>query len=150
MGQTISFLCLLWGTWQIGILNFSGITNLLKLLARESKIMAEPEGQGPALGSDGRMRATGPFRLSRHPLNFWMIPLLWLMPRMTINLAVFNVAVTVYLLAGSVHEEARLREAYGEAYAEYLASGVSFFIPDAGYLAEPKSNCLLKSTSGNT
>ena len=141
-GQLASLLCLLWGTGQVGFGGFSGLTNLVRMLAREPEITAEPEGQGPALGADGRVRATGPFRLSRHPLNFWMVPLLWLTPRMTVNLAVFSAAVTAYLAAGSLHEEERLREAYGEAYAAYQASGVGFFLPGAGFSAGPSSRHL--------
>jgi protein-S-isoprenylcysteine O-methyltransferase Ste14 len=75
------------------------------------------------------MNWTGPFRWSRHPLNFWMVPLLWLTPRMTIKLATFNALMTAYLIIGSLHEEARLGEVYGEAYDQYQASGVNFFVP---------------------
>ena len=70
--------------------------------------------------------------MSRHPLNFWMVPVIWLWPRMTVKMAAFNVAVTIYLIAGSRHEEARLRAAYGAAYARYQASGASFFLPSPG------------------
>jgi hypothetical protein len=128
-GQVVCALLLLMSVRQIGLLDFSGLTNLARLLAGEAEIKPEPEGQGPALARDGRVRATGPFRFSRHPLNFWMVPLMWLTPRMTANLAAFNAATTLYLLAGSLHEEMRLRESYGGAYVAYAASGVGFFVP---------------------
>jgi steroid 5-alpha reductase family enzyme len=137
IGQLACVLCLLSTVRQIGFMEFAGFTSLAKLLSRETEIEAEPEGQGPALRDDGRIKATGPFRYSRHPLNFWAMPLLWLMPRMTLNLAVFNTAATLYLVAGSYHEEARLREAYGEAYAEYETSGVGFLVPGTNLLSEP-------------
>jgi len=127
--QLASVFCLLSSVRRIGFMEFAGLANLARLLSREEEIKAEPEGQGPAPGEDGRIRATGPFRSCRHPLNFWVMPLLWLMPRMTVNLAVFNTTATLYLLAGSYHEEARLSETYGEAYAEYERSGVSFLVP---------------------
>jgi hypothetical protein len=114
---------------QVGLLRFSGLDNLGRLIVGKRDIAAEPEGQGPALGADGQMQATGPYRMSRHPLNFWMVPLLWLWPRMTVKMAAFNVAVTIYLIAGSRHEEARLRAVYDAAYARYQESGVSFFVP---------------------
>lgn len=138
MGQLTCVLFLLRSVRQVGLLDFSGLTNLAKLLAGERRIGPEPEGQGPALDNDGCVRATGPFRFSRHPLNFWMVPLLWLSPRMTANLAAFSAVTTLYLLAGSHHEEARLRESYGEAYAAYVASGVGFFMPRTPSPAESR------------
>jgi hypothetical protein len=149
MIQLASVCCLLSSVRQIGLLEFAGLSNLARLLSHETEIEAEPEGQGPALGADGRMRATGVFRFSRHPLNFWAMPLLWLMPRMTVNLAAFNTTVTLYLLAGSYHEEARLREAYGAAYAEYERSGVSFLLPSARtYSPSLASSSTVRPTSG--
>ena len=75
-----------------------------------------------------------------------MAPLLWLAPRMTANLAAFSAVTTLYLLAGSHHEEARLREAYGEAFAAYVASGVGFFMPLTSSTAE--SRCALAAGTG--
>jgi protein-S-isoprenylcysteine O-methyltransferase Ste14 len=69
-----------------------------------------------------------------------MVPALWLMPRMTVNLAAFNFVVTVYLIVGSVHEEERLRATYGQAYIDYQRSGINFFVPSASRLVNPKSN----------
>jgi hypothetical protein len=89
----------------------------------------EPEAQGPALDEEGRRHAAGPFAWSRHPLNFAPLPVFWLHPRMTTSLLAFNIAATAYLVVGSWHEEARLREAYGEAYSAYQRSGVPFYLP---------------------
>jgi protein-S-isoprenylcysteine O-methyltransferase Ste14 len=75
------------------------------------------------------MKITGPFRLSRHPLNFGMLPILWLMPRMTVNLAAFNLITTVYSIVGSLHEEERFVETYGGAYTDYQRSDINFFVP---------------------
>jgi hypothetical protein len=48
---------------------------------------------------------------------------------MTTNLLAFNAAATIYLVVGSLHEEARLRDAYGDDYDAYLNSGVPFYLP---------------------
>lgn len=64
-------------------------------------------------------------------MNFGMLPILWLMPQMTVNLATFNAITTLYLIIGSLHEEKRLREAYGEVYIDYQSSDVNFFVPSA-------------------
>jgi len=127
--QGFFLLFLLYAAKQIGFLPFSGIPNLMKLISGQTNIPLEPEGQGPALYINGEIKATGPFRLTRHPLNFGMLPILWLMPRMTVNLATFNIITTLYLILGSLHEEKRLKEAYGDAYLDYQRSGVNFFVP---------------------
>jgi protein-S-isoprenylcysteine O-methyltransferase Ste14 len=145
--QLACVLCLLSSVRQIGLMEFAGLAALGRLWSREKEIAAEPEGQGPAPCEDGRMRATGPFRYSRHPLNFWVMPLLWLVPRMTLNLAAFNTAMTLYLVAGSYHEEARLREVYGEAYADYENSGVGFLVPRTNLLARPVPASSARQTS---
>src|SRR4051812_34676039 len=66
---------------------------------------------------------------SRLPLNFAPLPVFWLWPRMTTSLLAFNLASTMYLAVGSLHEEARLREAFGQAYAANQRSGVPCYLP---------------------
>jgi hypothetical protein len=122
-------LYLLYGTREIGFLRFAGIPNLAGLITGQMFIPAEPEGQGPILENNSQMKISGPFRLSRHPLNFGMMPLIWLMPRMTVNLAVFNLITTIYLIFGSLHEEKRFVETYEQAYVDYQKSGINFFVP---------------------
>jgi len=113
---------------QVGLLRITGIESFLAWLG-DGPVPAEPEAQGPALDEKGQRRAAGPFAWSRHPLNFAPMPILWLWPRMTTNLLAFNTAATAYLVVGSLHEEARLREAFGEDYDAYLKSGIPFYIP---------------------
>jgi hypothetical protein len=127
--QFFFLLYLLYGAKEVGFLKFAGVPNVVALLTGQTSIPTEPEGQGPILENSRRMKITGPFRLSRHPLNFGMIPIIWLMPRMTLNLAVFNVITTVYLILGSVHEEKRFVETYGQAYSDYQKSQINFFLP---------------------
>ncbi|MCA1686797.1 MAG: hypothetical protein LC745_12680, partial [Planctomycetia bacterium] len=87
-----------------------------------------PDGQGPAPRANGTMRATGPFALGRQALNFALLPLIWLWPRMTTKLLAFNLVATAYLVLGSVHSERHLVETYGRAYRSYQQH-VPFFIP---------------------
>jgi hypothetical protein len=113
---------------QVGTLRITDLESFEAWLG-DGPVPAEPEAQGPALDARGHVKAAGPFALSRHPLNFAPIPILWLWPRMTTNLLAFNSAATVYLVVGSWHEEARLRHAYGERYIAYQHSGVPFYSP---------------------
>ncbi len=113
---------------QIGIGRLLGAQCLLDWIG-DGPSKPEPAGQGPALDRKGQGHFAGPFAWSRHPLNFAMVPIIWLWPRMTTNRLAFNTVTTAYLVLGSLHEEVRLREAYGEDYKAYQNSGVAFFIP---------------------
>jgi hypothetical protein len=112
---------------QVGILRITGLENLAAWFA-DGAVSPEPEAQGPAL-DQGRQDRLGPFAWSRHPLNFVPVPIFWLWPRMSTNLLAFNTAATAYLLLGSIHEESRLRKAFGPACESYQRSGISFYLP---------------------
>jgi hypothetical protein len=128
---------------QVGIRRITGLQSMLAWLG-DGPVPPEPEAQGPALDDEGKMHAAGPFAGSRHPLNFAPLPILWFWPRMTTNLLAFNAATTIYLVIGSLHEEARLRDAFGDAYDAYLRSGVPFYVPaparSGRELATPSAN----------
>lgn len=131
-GQLAGALFALWGMLHIGIFRMAGVTSFLSWLSSRrtgEEVEPEPDGQGPRLDDDGTMKATGPYQYSRHALNFAPVPILWLMPKMTANLFAFNVVTTLYAWFGSLHEEVRLRETYGQAYEDYQNSGTPFFCP---------------------
>ena len=128
---------------QVGLRRISGLESFLAWLGN-GPVLPEPEAQGPALDGEGQQRAAGPFAGSRHPLNFAPLPIFWLWPRMTTNMLAFNTAATIYLVVGSLHEEARLRQAFGEDYEAYLNSGIPFYIPG------PKRSCIEVSSAMET
>jgi len=113
---------------QVGVRRILGLESFLAWLG-DGPVPPEPEAQGPALDAEGLGRDAGPFAWSRHPLNLAPLAVFWLRPRMTTTLLAFNAAATAYLVVGSLHEETRLREAYGESYAAYRRSGVPFYLP---------------------
>jgi protein-S-isoprenylcysteine O-methyltransferase Ste14 len=61
----------------------------------------------------------GLYRWVRHPLYTAGLFLIWLTPVMTSGVLAFNLALTLYVLAGSRLEERRLVAEYGEAYLDY-------------------------------
>jgi hypothetical protein len=122
---------------DVGVARMAGVASLGALVRGEDEVPPEPEAQGPAPADGAGVRATGPFAWSRHPLNFAPLPVLWLNPRMTVNLAAFNAVATLYLIAGSWHEETRLAAAYGADYEAYRRSGVPFYWPRPGRPAPP-------------
>lgn len=130
-GQMAGLVHATMGARQVGILRITGIENFAAWL-KDCPVSPMPEAQGPSLRDDAADRPSGPFALSRHPLNLSPVPILWLWPRMNSTLLAFNVAATVYLVVGSLHEEARLLDAKGDKYDAYLKSGVSFYWPAAG------------------
>lgn len=125
-GQGAGVLLLADAARRVGVLPITGISSVMRLANGEDPV-AEPEAQGPALDEYGRLQACGAFLRSRHPLNLAPLPILWLNPRMTRNLAVFGTIATVYLWIGSLHEERRLLAAYGETYRSYISGTVPFF-----------------------
>lgn len=120
----------------------TGIATLAGVDAREHGTLSirdafVPAAQGPEADDRGRLRMDGPFRIVRHPLNLAPLAPFWLTPHLTTRRLAFNCVATLYLVAGSVHEEVRLRSAYGEAYAQYQRSGVPFFVPRLRRVVSP-------------
>lgn len=136
VGQAGAAFCAAWSVLQVGLGGILGLANLIAWLAGARHVPREPEGQTPRPDR----AAGGPFAHTRQALNFFLLPLLWLNPRMTTRLAAFNLVSTAYLYVGSLHSESRLRRAYGPAYDEaYRRRGVPFFLPRLGGSGSPMS-----------
>lgn len=127
-GQIAGLVYAAWAARSVGVQDILGIREVADAAQGKRDIRPEPEAQGPSAETSS-MRVTGPFRWSRHPLNFAPLPIFWLMPKMTVQLLSYNLAMTAYMVVGSIHEEHRLEKAYGEKYREYQRSGVAFYVP---------------------
>jgi len=138
IGQLVGLLHAFATAWQVGVARLLGLENVAAWVHGE-KMPPGPIAQGPEMRADGHLNIRGPFLWSRHPLNFSPILVFWLTPRMTTRRLALNVVSTVYLVLGSWHEEARLRKAYGTAYAKYQSSGVPFYWPKRTNQKRPES-----------
>ena len=126
-GQAASLGVLLSGVRVIGPLDFAGVTQLRGLLAGHDP-GPEPEAQGPPISADGEMVTDEAFHFTRHPSNLGALGFFLLLPRMTANRAVLAALVALYVVLGSLHEEHRLRAAYGVPFVEYRRK-VPFLVP---------------------
>ncbi len=98
---------------------FSGIEGVEDALSKREDI-AEPEAQTPD-GGDGLDYERGPYRWSRHPLEWAPLVLLWATPLLKTNWLGFNLAATFYMIVGVFHEEKRLADKGGEAWKRYCS-----------------------------
>jgi protein-S-isoprenylcysteine O-methyltransferase Ste14 len=126
-GQAASLGVLLSGVRVIGVLEFAGLSPLWKLLTGK-EVSPEPEAQGPPLGAGGEVVRAGAFRFTRHPGNLGALGFFLLLPRMTANRAALTALVALYVGLGSLHEEQRLKAAYGAPYERYRRTA-PFLIP---------------------
>jgi methanethiol S-methyltransferase len=61
----------------------------------------------------------GPYRVVRHPLMACLLLLLWTQPVLSLNLAVFNTGMTLYIAVGVLLEERDLTRRFDPAYTDY-------------------------------
>lgn len=102
----------------VGFPKISGLGPLAALLAGR-EVPPTPEAQGPPPGPDGELVARGSFAHTRHPDAWPFFLIFWGWPRMTANRLALAASFTLYTLAGVLHEELRLRAAYGPAHDRY-------------------------------
>lgn len=100
-GQALAVLVLLVGLMQTDPWHFLG----LRQLADPSR---EPD-----------LQIGGLYRWVRHPLYTAGLAFIWLAPLMTTSLLALNLSLTLYIYIGSIFEERKLLELYGQPYAEY-------------------------------
>ena len=61
----------------------------------------------------------GFYKYSRHPIYFFSLVFLWLLPWMSWNLLAFAIGITLYTLIGSRFEERKLVGEFGQTYIDY-------------------------------
>jgi protein-S-isoprenylcysteine O-methyltransferase Ste14 len=82
----------------------------------------------PAPTAPERLVISGIYRFTRHPLYLFSILFLWCKPTMPLPWFVFSSVATLYFLVGSLLEEKKMVQLYGNQYREYQKT-VSWLIP---------------------
>ncbi len=118
---------------------FPGVTQAQEY-RRGEPISPVPVAQHPPpkLGDD-QPNWGGPYELSRHPVNYFIIPIHWLSPVMTVKWAAAGAVTTVCMVLGSVHEGRLLLAAYGDRYRRYREEAPHFLLPVGRWLRPPRS-----------
>jgi len=73
----------------------------------------------PHPSENDKLVITGFYNWVRHPLYFFSMLFLWLVPVMSVNLFCTYLLFTAYFYIGSVYEERRLLAEFGAAYRYY-------------------------------
>lgn len=119
MVQTGAVFIALWGVKELRFRRFSGIQGAADAIkGKPQDEIAAPETQSPD-GGDGLSYERGPFRWSRHAIEWIILVVLWATPLLKTNWIGFNIASTFYMIAGVFAEEKRLVAKGGDAYRDY-------------------------------
>jgi protein-S-isoprenylcysteine O-methyltransferase Ste14 len=105
--QGLALVGILVGVLQTGAMSFLGIRQLVA------------PGDPPCGPMPEKLVVTGLYRRVRHPLYAFSYLLIWLVPTMTWNLLALNLGLSAYLWIGSIFEERKLAEQFGQAYLAY-------------------------------
>jgi len=118
--QFIALAGVIWSLRYFSLYEFAGINQVLRW---KNNLYNENE-----LDEKLTLRIEGPYKYSRHPLYFFIIAFMFFRPAMNLFYLVFTICTTVYFYIGSIYEEKKLAEAFGERYISYMRS-VSRIIP---------------------
>jgi protein-S-isoprenylcysteine O-methyltransferase Ste14 len=105
--QLAALVLFLWALLQTDVMRFIGLWQLVR------------GGEPVPVDEHERLVTSGPYRWVRHPLYFTTIMILLFWPTMTANWAAFVAVSTAYFYLGSIPEEQKLVEEFGDAYRRY-------------------------------
>lgn len=106
--QAIAVIAVLLAVFKVDAWQFIGLRQLLKWLENSNR----PDSPTTLIRS-------GMFAWMRHPIYFFSIVAMWLMPVMTINLFTLYMCFTIYFWVGSIFEERKLVAEFGEDYKQH-------------------------------
>lgn len=110
--QFLALVALVATTLQTDVMAFAGVRQALQ----------------PGVEHENELVVTGLYRTVRHPLYLFSIILFWLFPHMTDLTFAFFLAGMLYFLIGTIPEERKLLQTFGEEYRQYRRE-VPWLIP---------------------
>lgn len=109
--QVLSLIGLIWSAKTIDMMEFLGVKQIERYLNGSYNIDDLDEQQ--------TLKIEGAFKFVRHPIYLFSILFLGLRPTMSLFYLVMFVCFVIYFYAGSIYEEKKLVEKYGDEYREY-------------------------------
>ena len=101
--QVLALALLVIGLMQADVFHFLGLRQL----------------RGSTQTGPPRLEVRGLHRWVRHPLYTAGLMFIWLTPVMTTSSLALTLGLTFYIYLGSIHEERRLADEFGDAYLDY-------------------------------
>jgi protein-S-isoprenylcysteine O-methyltransferase Ste14 len=105
--QMVALILFTWALFQTNVSRFIGLEQLVH------------GGEPIPAHRHERLVTSGPYAWVRHPLYSTAIAVMWLWPDMSVNRAGFFAISTAYFYLGSIPEEQKLIEEFGDAYRRY-------------------------------
>jgi len=109
--QVLSLVGFFWASKSINLNEFLGIAQIKRLINKEYDLSDLDEKQ--------ELNISGAFKFVRHPIYFFSILFLGLRPTMTLFYLTMLICIVIYFYVGSIFEERKLVEKFGEKYLEY-------------------------------
>ncbi|OGU67368.1 MAG: hypothetical protein A2499_13560 [Stygiobacter sp. RIFOXYC12_FULL_38_8] len=109
--QVLSLIGLIWTFSQFDSKEFLGISQIIRYFNGTYKAETLDEKQELKFG--------GAFKLSRHPVYLFSILFLGFRPQMSLFYLILFICCVVYFYVGSIYEEKKLVEVFGNEYREY-------------------------------
>ena len=117
--QILSLAGLVWATKPIDLREFIGIAQIDRYMHGEYKIEELDEKQ--------IFKIEGAYKFVRHPIYLFSILFLGFRPTMSLFYLTMYVCIIVYFYIGSIYEERKLVEIFGNEYLEYQKQAPRLF-----------------------
>lgn len=109
--QILSLFGLLWAAKSVNVREFLGFSQIKRFIENSYKTEDLDEIQ--------EFTAKGAYKYMRHPIYFFSILFLAFRPTMDLFYLTMLICAVVYFYIGSIYEEKKLVEKFGDKYSEY-------------------------------